>query len=301
MSTKYILFNAIAGNGKCKSDAEALAARIDNSSLINMARINSYATFFEGLDPTDELIICGGDGTLNRFVNDTAGISVENPIYYYAVGSGNDFARDLGHASHDEPDFRIDSCLKSLPVVTVDGKQFSFINGIGYGIDGYCCEVGDKLRAENEKNHSDKPINYTAIAIKGLLFHYKPKNAVVTVDGVRREFKKVWLAPTMFGRYYGGGMMPTPAQDRNSEDKKVSLMVFHGSGKLKTLMIFPSIFTGEHVKHTKQISVFEGKEITVEYDRPAPLQIDGETILGVSRYSVSAEAKAEKKAAAAAK
>ena len=34
---------------------------------------------------------------------------------------------------------------------------------------------------------------------------------------------------------------------------------------------------------------------------PTPLQIDGETILGVSRYSVSAEANVEKKAAAAAK
>ena len=43
-----------------------------------------------------------------------------------------------------------------------------FINGIGFGIDGYCCEVGDQLKAK-----SDKPVNYASIAIKGLLFHYK--------------------------------------------------------------------------------------------------------------------------------
>ena len=78
--------------------------------------------------------------------------------------------------------------------------------------------------------------------------------------------------------------MPTPAQDRLSEDGKMSLMVFHGSGKLKTLMVFPSIFKGEHVKKTKIVEVITGYDITVEFDRPTALQIDGETVTGVSSY-----------------
>ena len=91
----------------------------------------------------------------------------------------------------------------------------------------------------------------------------------------------------MFGRYYGGGMMPTPMQNRNSADKKVSLMVFHGSGKLKTLSIFPSIFKGEHIKNKKHITVIQGKSVTVTFSRPASLQIDGETVLGVNSYTVT--------------
>jgi len=31
--------------------------------------------------------------------------------------------------------------------------------------------------------------------------------------------------------------------------------------------------------------VLEGKEITVKYEYPRPLQIDGETILGVTSYT----------------
>lgn len=81
-------------------------------------------------------------------------------------------------------------------------------------------------------------MNYTAIAIKGLLFHYKPTNAVVTVDGETHSYRKVWLAPTMDGRFYGGGMMPTPGQNRLSPDGTVSTMVMFGAGKLKTLMVF---------------------------------------------------------------
>ena len=129
--------------------------------------------------------------------------------------------------------------------------------------------------------------NYTAIAIKGLLFRFKPRNAVITVDGEERAYDKVWLAPTMVGRHYGGGMMPTPNQKRGGDDKKLSLMIFHGSSKLKTLMIFPSIFKGEHIKNKKYVEVIEGKNITVRFDAPTSLQIDGETVLGVSEYSAS--------------
>ena len=40
--------------------------------------------------------------------------------------------------------------LRDLPTVTVNGKHWRFLNGIGYGIDGYCCEVGDALRGKSD-------------------------------------------------------------------------------------------------------------------------------------------------------
>ncbi len=105
------------------------------------------------------------------------------------------------------------------------------------------------------------------------------------VDGQEYTFKNVWLAPTMNGKYYGGGMIPTPNQVRLGEDKKLSILVFMGKSKLKTLMIFPSIFKGEHIRKEKATKVLTGKEITVKFDAPTPLQIDGETILGVTEYT----------------
>lgn len=100
------------------------------------------------------------------------------------------------------------------------------------------------------------------------------------------EFILRSVAPTMNGRFYGGGMMPTPNQNRLNEDGLVSAMVMFGSGKLKTLMVFPSIFRGKHIKHSEFVNVHSGQEIEVEFDRPAALQIDGETILNVSKYTV---------------
>jgi len=90
-------------------------------------------------------------------------------------------------------------------------------------------------------------------------------------------------------------MMPTPQQDRLNPDETLSVMVYHGKGKLKTLAVFPSIFQGEHVKHTEMVKVFTGKDIKVKFDRPCPLQIDGETILGVTEYHAVAELVAKKR------
>lgn len=285
----YVLFNPHSGKGLGKEKAENYIKDCGaKSELIDMTKIGSYAEFCKGLTEEDCIYIFGGDGTLNRFINEIGDNAIGCRVYYYPTGSGNDFWADMETEGRDEP-LCINKYIEELPSVFVNGKSYKFINGVGYGIDGYCCEIGDKLKAEN------KPVNYTSIAIKGLLFHYKPTDAVVTVDGVEHKFKKVWLTPTMFGNHYGGGMIPAPEQKRDSADKNLSVMIFAGSGKIRTLMIFPSIFKGEHVKHKKQVTVLSGREITVKFNRPTPLQIDGETVLGVTEYKAVSPAKVPQK------
>lgn len=280
METHYILYNPLAGNGTCQKDAECLQVFYDSTKLIDMTRITNYRAFLGGMDQNDTLVIVGGDGTLNRFVNDTTGIEIPQEILYLPAGTGNDFAKDLGKEGYGNP-FEITQYLKNLPLVEVKGKKYRFLNGVGFGIDGYCCQVGDEL-----KKMPGKKVNYTGIAIKGLLFHFDARDAKVTVDGKEYTYQKVWIAPTMHGRLYGGGMIAAPEQDRQNSNGTVSLMLFHGAGRLRTLCVFPSIFKGEHVKHTKMVAVHTGHEISVEFDRPTPLQIDGETVLDVTRYCV---------------
>lgn len=280
MATGYVLYNKKAGTAESFGKVEELKKRQKEPlKLIDVCNISDYEVFLAGLEKDDYIVIAGGDGTLNRFINYTDGIEYNNEVMYLPTGTGNDFANDIGCNGENGP-IKITKYLKNLPYVTVKGKKYRFLNGVGYGIDGYCCEVGDEL-----KKNPGKKVNYTAIAIKGLLFHYKPTSAKVTVDGKTYTYEKVWIAPTMNGRFYGGGMMPTPDQKRESDN--LSVMIFHGSGKLKTLTVFPSLFKGEHVKHTKHVEILTGSEISVEFDRPVALQIDGETILGVSSYSTA--------------
>ena len=278
----YILYNPHAGHGSIAEKATELAQKYDNVTLFDMTEIADYAALLSPLGATDRVIVCGGDGTLNRFVNDTDGIELTCEIYYYAVGTGNDFLHDLGLQPGADP-ILVNKYLKDLPVTYVNGKKFRFFNNVGYGIDGYCCEVGDKLKVT-----STKPVNYTAIAIKGLLFHYKPCGATVTVDGKEYRYKKVWLAPTMKGRFYGGGMMAAPEQDRNNPDKTLSVMLLFNSGRIRTLLAFPSIFKGTLGEHKKIVATHTGHTIHVKFDAPSTVQIDGETILDVTEYTAYA-------------
>ena len=279
----YVLCNPLSGNKQGLVQAQALISKIPENELkfIDIRTVEDYASFWNTIDlKNDTVVISGGDGTLNRFINANIDTTLPENLYYYASGSGNDFKKDVFQDSDDL--IPLHKYIKDLPVVTVNGKQSRFINGIGFGIDGYCCEVGDK-----KKEKSDKPVNYTSIAIKGLLFFFKPANAKVKVDGVTKEYRRAWIAPTMKGKYYGGGMMVAPEQDRFDPEGKLSMSILYGSSKLKTLMVFPSIFQGEHVKHTEMVEIMRGHEITVEFDRPTALQIDGETVLGVTSYHVS--------------
>ena len=281
MSKFVILYNPKAGNGTGLQMAEQIPVKDGfERELIDVTKITDFEEVFSKLSGEDKLVLSGGDGTLNRFVNDTAKLNRPKGILFYASGTGNDFLNDIGRP--EDGFVELDPYITHLPEVTINGKTCLFLNGIGFGIDGYCCEEGDRQREAGKKK-----INYTSIAILGLLFHFKPRNAKVTVDGVTKEFKKVWIAPTMNGRCYGGGMFPTPAQDRLKNDT-VSVALMYGKGRLKTLMVFPSIFMGEHVKHTEMVAIMTGKEVTVTFDQPTALQIDGETVKNVTSYTVKA-------------
>ena len=178
MATGYVIFNPLAGNGQCEEDAHLLEIFLpDEVQFFDMTRITNYSAFIGGMEKDDYMIIVGGDGTLNRFANDTAGLRIEQEILYFPTGTGNDFAKDLGKDVPGNP-FPVTQYLKNLPSVEVKGKHYRFINGVGFGIDGYCCQVGDEL-----KKTPGKKVNNTAILIKGLLFRFSARNAKIIVDG----------------------------------------------------------------------------------------------------------------------
>lgn len=281
----YLFFNPSAKNGKAAEDLQLIKKTLDGQDveIYAVTDIDDYVSVIDKIQPEDIVYIVGGDGTLNRFINDSTNLRILGDIFFYSAGTGNDFKHDV------DPDnslyrIRLNDYIRNLPTVTVGGVTYKFINGIGFGIDGYCCEEGDRQRVAGRQE-----INYSAIAVKGCLFRFKPYGADITVDGETRHYNKVWLAPTMFGKYYGGGMKVAPEQDRNNPQHTVTSVVIHGTGRLKTLIRFAKIFSGEHTKYTDMVDIRTGHEVRVVFDRPCALQIDGETVRNVTEYTVRYE------------
>ena len=94
---QYVLFNPQAGNGSGAQQARALDARFpeETFSYTDMTTSSDYAAWLGTLPADASLIIAGGDGTLNRFLNDTDGMALPEKLYYFATGSGNDFLQTL--------------------------------------------------------------------------------------------------------------------------------------------------------------------------------------------------------------
>lgn len=216
MKEYFILFNPKAGNGWNEQLKQSVGAKIPDGNLIfkDITKID-YKKFFSEISKEQKIVLVGGDGTLNRFLNDTEKFSFDNDIFYIAKGSGNDFLNDIKHNEDENKPILINKYFENLPKVTVNGKTYRFLNGIGYGIDGYCCEEGDRL-----KQKSDKAVNYTAIAIKGLLYAYSPRNAKITIDGVTKEFKKSLAFADnerqIFRRRYDADTRPRQAKPRQN-------------------------------------------------------------------------------------
>ena len=133
---KYYLYNPLANNGILKYSIGA--------ELIDASKLD-YAEFFSGLKDGDEVVLVGGDGTINYLINHIDTDALKNNVYLYGNGTGNDFLYDIG----DKPGHEVllNKYLKNLPVTRVNGKDYKFINNMSFGIDGYCCEEADRIKA----------------------------------------------------------------------------------------------------------------------------------------------------------
>lgn len=279
----HILYNPKAGGDNGTQRARKLDTLLEGEkTYADITAIADMTAYLKKIPAEQSIVLCGGDGTLSRFVNQTEPADLPE-LYFYAIGSGNDFLHDLGY-QEGQPPFPIREYLQHLPVVETNGQKRRFINGVGYGVDGEVCAEGARLREKNKGK-----INYTAIAVKCVLFGYKPMGATVTVDGVTKRYRKAWLAPAMKGRYFGGGMMIAPDQQREDAQHRLSIVVAHDLGKWTLMSVFPTIYKGKHVKYTKWVDITRGSAAEICFDQPTAMQIDGEVIEGVTSYKVYCE------------
>ena len=282
MNKRYIIYNPAAGNQTCMDEVEILEIVYDNTIAIDINKISNYRVFLSGLDKTDTLILCGGDGTLNRFVNDTRGIEIHNDLYFYAVGCGNDFVKDLGREKGDEPDFKINQYIRHLPRVTVNGKEKLFVNNVSFGIS---CSCYERRRERILSGKKDGRLRNIGTAISELLSR-KPMDAEITVDGQQHHLTKVWQISVMNGRYECGGMLSAPDRNRLEEKEEPSVMLLHGVGKLGALKGYLSMCRGKHPKTRKGMEIWKGSDIRIKPEVPVFLQMDGDMAADVTEYHI---------------
>ena len=275
----YILYNPLANGGRGdKGLPDVLAAlAAETPQVLDITQIDT-AAFLGGLTADDKVVLCGGDGTVNRLVNDLCGQAPAVPIHVWRYGTGNDFIRDviLDDPHNDAPTILLNEHMPDLPVVQIAGREpFRFLNGCSCGVDALVCGMVEESRLSPKKS------GYAVTALRAFR-RYQPVHGRVTVDGEVREYDRIWLAVSMNGRFQGGGMKFAPDQKRHGDT--LCCMVWHGTSALGTLLHFPFVIVGKHGGFAN-CDIRYGREIAVELDAPTVLQYDGEVIDGVSGYT----------------
>lgn len=255
MARAYLFYNPLAGQGKVLEDLDALEFVLDAPCVrCDMTKPETYCETLFAMEPEDHLVLCGGDGTLHRFVNLTQELDLPNEIWYYPAGTHNDFARDFGQFYGCSP-FSITQVLRELPRVQMGNRNSCFLTGILFAA---CGEI--RRTSRREAGYTDKNT---------------PKTVCITVDGNGYSYEKVWLAAVMRGEHCAG-MTPDPRHRRDTQE--LSCVLIHDCGRLRARRLIRRLRQGKTIFGSRRYAVHRGAQISIDFDSPVSLRMDGEPV-----------------------
>lgn len=254
-----LLYNPISRSGDGIKSLEEVIEMISPAEYeaINVLEVEDFEQLIDSRPVDDVFIVIGGDGTISKFINLVP--LFPHKVMIYAGGTGNDFMRNFDEKLVEYSD-EIDK-----PYVQTD-KVRKICNGFGTGIDTKVIEYYNA-----SKTHSK--LAYFYFTLKAF-FTYKPITTTVTIDGVERTFKKTYLVSIQNGKYFGGGMEVAP--HAKVDDGLLDVIVIHSISRLKLFLVFPTIYSGKHLKVKKNVFYKQGKEIRISQDTPRSYTTDGE-------------------------
>lgn len=256
-----ILYNAYSGGGKGRMLAKKMKARLHSMGLAFDAFKNDWPP---GLDGYREVLLFGGDGTLNYFIN-KYGIA-DIPITLFPGGTGNDLHWKLfGNLSADA---QINN-WQSYPVCQVDVGQCNnthFINMVGLGFDG------EVLRRMKAIRWIGGHLGYLIIVIR-TIFTYREKTFTLRWDNESAITVDLILCHITNSSRTGGGFMVAPHALIN--DGLLNLIYACPKSVIKRLFFLPGVEKGSHLKDP-DVFCHEIKKLTISAKEEVPYQLDGE-------------------------
>ena len=275
-----LLYNPLSRNGKHEKFIQKIIKTLkkDGRPVVSYSilAIDDVDLFLAGCNEDDRIIIVGGDGTINHLANRIYHFDYSQELCMYQAGTGNDFARSLKIKNKVVP---IKSYLADLPIVMFQDKKRYFLNGVGGGLDGM---IGYLV---NHSKYKKNKLNYFRHAFEGFA-KFKPVSATIKVDDHTFSEHKIWFASMMNSAYFGGGMKIAPKASRVEKD--LHLVVVKDIPKWLLILIFPTIYLGWHTIFKKYVTIIRGHEISIKFDKPTYLQIDGDVEYPIEEFKAIA-------------
>lgn len=230
------------------------------------------------------IIVVGGDGTMNEVVNgifkQKSTKTTEITIGLITIGTGNDWGRHYGMP--DDYKEMVDIILGGKTFVQDVGKvKYSytdkkedryFVNIAGMGYDALVAKKTNDSKAQGKGGMLIYLIN-----LLQSLFQYNHTQLTITADGKQVFSGKVFSMSIGICMYNGAGMMQLPFAISN--DGLFDVTLIKKTSKFKVMMSIKNLYDGSFVR-MKEVETFTGKDFVIEAT-PADtlfLETDGESL-----------------------
>ncbi|HLN21539.1 MAG TPA: diacylglycerol kinase family protein [Bacteroidales bacterium] len=283
-----LIINPNAGKGKGKKDSKRIQDLLrkegfEFSSRFTERKGDAIHYTVEGIaEGYRNIIVVGGDGTLNEAVN---GVMLNKSCHktdvtlaIIPVGTGNDWGRMFGISLNYE---RAIATIKERKTLLHDVGHIFYTEGTGrkerYFINiaglGFQSAVVRRSNHQKDKGRGGKMIYFYSL-LRTLFIYRNVKSEMYIDDGTLIE-SNVFSVNIGNGRYSGGGMRQTP--DAIPDDGMFDLTVINDMGKIEIIRNLGLLYDGTILSHPK-IDGYRCRRISITSKAPMYLDADGETL-----------------------
>lgn len=289
-----VLLNPHAGVGRGARDRKKIEALLNAKNISYQIVVSEYPKHAMLLiqekigQGYQNIIIAGGDGTLNEVVNGVYTQEFLLPdkitIGMLPVGTGNDWIKTFGIPLNYKKALDIILERKIIQqdigrIIKQNKKEVDvryFANMAGFGFDALVAKKANKLK---DKGRSGLLV-YLYSLITSYVQYKTIKMHIKVDDG---DFNaEVFSCSIGIGIYNGGGMMQAPGAIPNNGEFQVTLIRKIGIWTL--IKNIKGLFDGSFI-HDKHVATYTAKKVKLSAINKIPCEADGE-ILGKGNYHV---------------
>ncbi|MFY9154242.1 MAG: diacylglycerol kinase family protein [Prolixibacteraceae bacterium] len=290
----FVILNPHAGSGRGKKDQEEILKILKQSDISYRFAVSEFPKHIIELtiqaisDGYRNLIVAGGDGTLNEAVN---GIYTQNScapeeivLGMIPVGTGNDWIKTFGIPNHYYKAAEIinqgQTMLQDIGRIKFTDDHSAdtcyFANMAGFGFDALVAE-----KTNNLKDKGKKGLSLYLQALGSSFFNYKTGKMRIVID--HQEINElIFSASIGIGKFNGGGMMQAP--DAIPDNGLFQVTIIRKIGIFGILRNLAGLYSGKFVKD-KRVSTHLASHVSISADQNIAGEADGE-ILGNNKFQI---------------
>ena len=250
------------------------------------------------------LVIVGGDGTMNEVMNGIRDFE-HTRVGIVPAGSGNDLARGLDLPSdlrgivsriRQEKTFRQIDVGETILHDRDVRMRFVVSSGIGFD-----AEVCHRIQAASLKSILNRvglgKLVYLLEAVR-LIFQWRSAPAALYLcsgegeEKLVRKLDRFVFTAAMNHRFEGGGFMLCPKA--SDEDGQMDYCIVHDLTVSGFFRFFPLALKGKHVRHKECVGQARGLSLRVRSEKPLCVHCDGEAVytsgdaqMGIAPYKLN--------------